>query len=82
MVEQLSVDVKNCLTFATRVARNEDAMARQESNVASLREKAEKTGDGLEIEKADETLPNLERDDAGIHYLTARGRRFPSCVPS
>eukprot|EP00971_Amphidinium_carterae_P071280 1409740-Amphidinium_carterae.2 len=43
MVEQLSVDTKNCLTFASRVARNEDALAKHEHNIALLRQKMEKT---------------------------------------
>eukprot|EP00971_Amphidinium_carterae_P280803 5574747-Amphidinium_carterae.3 len=43
MVEQLSVDTKNCLTFAARVAQTEDGLAKHECNVAMLRQKAEKT---------------------------------------
>eukprot|EP00971_Amphidinium_carterae_P152888 3030831-Amphidinium_carterae.2 len=43
MVEQLSEDTKNCLTFAARVARTEDTLAKHEHNVALLRQKAEKT---------------------------------------
>eukprot|EP00971_Amphidinium_carterae_P157205 3116565-Amphidinium_carterae.1 len=43
MIEQLSVDTKNCLTFAARVARTEDALSKHEHNVACLRQRAEKT---------------------------------------
>eukprot|EP00971_Amphidinium_carterae_P349803 6491234-Amphidinium_carterae.1 len=43
MVEQLSVDTKNCLTFASRVARTEENLSQHECHVAMLRQKAEKT---------------------------------------
>eukprot|EP00971_Amphidinium_carterae_P302650 6013633-Amphidinium_carterae.1 len=48
MVEQLSVDTKNCLTFATRVAHTEDGLAKHECNVAMLRQKAEMTQNRFE----------------------------------
>eukprot|EP00971_Amphidinium_carterae_P300975 5980333-Amphidinium_carterae.1 len=43
MVEQLSVDTKNCLTFALRLAKTEDELEKHGCHVAMLRQKAEKT---------------------------------------
>eukprot|EP00971_Amphidinium_carterae_P231831 4601056-Amphidinium_carterae.1 len=48
MVEQLSVDTKNCLLFASRVAKTEDELEKHGCHVAMLRQKAEKTQNRFE----------------------------------
>eukprot|EP00971_Amphidinium_carterae_P239269 4749941-Amphidinium_carterae.1 len=85
MVEQLSVDTKNCLTFASRMARTEDDLAKHEGNVAMLRQKAEKTQhrfekviglfDGTEV-PVKEVFAQIYDERERISDLTARMERL------
>eukprot|EP00971_Amphidinium_carterae_P128048 2536459-Amphidinium_carterae.1 len=84
-VEQLSTDVKSCLSFAGRLTRNEEATAKQDAkfvaNVSILRQKAERTQsrfekvigllDGIDV-PVREAFSQIYAEREGIDNMTAR----------